>query len=72
MDKAKGNKREISQNLMARKQSFVWAYLEGDSHLRGYCTWLLPKYPGMPHWQKKKDKKRTNNHEVSDIRFLTA
>ena len=38
MDKARGNEREISQSLMARKQSFVWAYLEGDSHLRGYCT----------------------------------
>jgi len=47
---------------MTRKQSFVWAYLEGDGHLRGYCTWLLPKYPGMPRWQKK-DKKGTNNHE---------
>ena len=34
MDKARGNEREISQSLMARKQSFVWAYLEEDSHLR--------------------------------------
>jgi len=38
MDKAKGNEKERSQNLMARKQFFVWAYLEGDSHLRKYCT----------------------------------
>ena len=43
MDKARGKRergreREISQSLMARKQSFVWAYLEGDSHLRGCCT----------------------------------
>ena len=63
MDKARGNKREISRSLMARKQSFASAYLKGDSHLRGYCTWLLPKHPGMPCWQKKKDKKGTNNHE---------
>jgi len=34
----RSNDREISCSLMARKQSFVWAYLEGDSHLRGYCT----------------------------------
>lgn len=53
---------EISQRLMARKQSFVWAYLEGDSHLMGYCTWLLPMHSGMPRWQKK-DKKGTNNPE---------
>ena len=38
MDKARGNERERSQSLMARKQSFVWAYLEENSHLRGYCT----------------------------------
>jgi len=38
MDKARGNEREINRGLMARKQSFVWAYLEEDSHLRGYCT----------------------------------
>jgi len=30
--------REISQSLMARKQAFMWAYIKGDSHLRGYCT----------------------------------
>ena len=35
---ARGNEKEISSSLMARKQSFVWAHLEGDSHLRGYCT----------------------------------
>ena len=35
MDRARDNEREISQSLMAKKQSFVWAYLEGDSHLRG-------------------------------------
>ena len=72
MGKARGNEREISQNLMARKQSFMWAYLEGDSYLRGCCTWLLPKHPETPHWQKK-DKKGTNNHEVSfsDNKFLT-
>ena len=33
-----GATREVSQSLMARKQSFVWAYLEKDNHLRGYCT----------------------------------
>ena len=38
MDKARGNEREISQSLKARKQFFVWAYLKEDSHLRGYCT----------------------------------
>ena len=36
MDKARGKEGLISQRLMARKQSFVWAYLEEDSHLRGY------------------------------------
>ena len=35
---ARGNKREINCNLMARKKSSVWDYLEGDSHLRGHCT----------------------------------
>ena len=44
MDKDSGKerererKRERSQSLMGRKQSFVWAYLEGDSPLRGCCT----------------------------------
>ena len=38
MDQARGNEREINQSLMAGKQSFVWAYLKGDSHLRGCCT----------------------------------
>ena len=54
MDKARGNEREseretdrqterqrdreISRYLVARKQSFVWAYLKGDSHLRGCCA----------------------------------
>jgi len=67
-----GYKREISWSLMARKQSFVWAYPKGDSPLWGSCTWLLPKHPETPHWQKK-DKKGTNNHEVSfsDNKFLT-
>lgn len=76
---------EISQILIARKQSFLWVYLEGDnSHLRACCTWLLPKHLGMPYLQKK-DKKGTNNHgfrilatdsscwrreRVSDNRFL--
>ena len=69
MDKARGNKRERSWSLMARKQSFLWAYLEGDSHLRGYCTRLLPKHPGMSCWQKKDKKIGMNNHE---IRFLTT
>ena len=73
MDKARGKRergreREISQSLVARKQSFVWAYFEEVSHLRGYCTWFLPKHPGMPRWQKK-DKKGMKNHE---IRFLTT
>ena len=36
MDKAGVNETEISQSLMARKQSFVWAYRKGDSLLRGY------------------------------------
>jgi len=54
---------------MARKQSFVWTYLEGRSHRGGSCTWLLAKHPGMPRWQKKDKKKGTNNHE---IRFLTT
>jgi len=58
---ATGYQREISQSLMARKQSFLWAYLKGDGHLRGYRTWLLPKHPGMPLWQKKRDKKGLNN-----------
>jgi len=35
IQQASGNKREISSSLMAVKQSFVWAHLEGDSHLRG-------------------------------------
>jgi len=68
MDKARGNEGEISQSLMSRKQSFVWAYPKGDSPLWGSCTWLLPKHPGMPSWQKK-DKKGMNNCE---IRFLTT
>jgi len=57
---------------MAGKQCFLWAYLEGDSRLRGYCTWLLPKRPRTPRWQRKKDKKGTNNQEdrFSDNRFL--
>jgi len=59
--------REISRALMVGKQSFVWAYLEGDSHLRGYCTWLWPKHSRMPCW--KKDKKGTNNLEA---RCLTS
>ena len=33
-----GAMRRRSWSLMASKQSFVWIYLEGDSHLRGYCT----------------------------------
>jgi len=50
------------------------------------CTWLLPTHPGIPWWQKKKDKKGTYNHEVevfwqqipheeeqvSDMRSLTT
>ena len=36
MDNARGNEIEISCRLMVRKQSFVWAYLEEDGHLRGY------------------------------------
>ena len=48
-----GARTEISHRLMTGKQSFVWAYLEGESHLRGYCTWLLPKHPEMPGWQKR-------------------
>jgi len=38
VDKARGNEKKINQSLMARKQSFLWVYLEGDSHLRGYYT----------------------------------
>ena len=49
MDKARGKERErereISQSLMSRKQSFVWAYLEGDSHLRGYLHMTVTQAP---------------------------
>ena len=45
MDKAEGNEREVSQSLMARKQSFVGAYLKGDSHLRGYLHMNVPQAP---------------------------
>ena len=45
MEKARGNEREISQSLMARKQSFVGAYLKGDSHLRGYLHMNVPQAP---------------------------
>ena len=37
MDKARGNEKEREvklRRLMARKQSFVWAYLKEDGHLR--------------------------------------
>ena len=30
-----GNETELSSSLMAGKQSFVWAHLEGGNHLRG-------------------------------------
>ena len=33
---ARGHEREISRSLMAGKQFFAWAYLEGDSRRRGY------------------------------------
>ena len=46
------NEREISCSLTDRKQSFVWAYHEGDSHLRIDISFRA----GMPCWQKKKDK----------------
>jgi len=49
MDKARGKERErereISQSLMARKQSFLWAYFEGDSHLRGYLHVTVTQTP---------------------------
>ena len=45
MDKARGKEGLISQRLMARKQSFVWAYLEEDSHLRGYLHMTVTQAP---------------------------
>ena len=50
MDKARGKRergreREISQSLVARKQSFVWAYLKGHSHLRGYLHITVAQAP---------------------------
>jgi len=34
--------RERSRSLMVRKQSFVWAYLEGDSHLKWHSHDFYP------------------------------
>ena len=39
---ARGNEREISYSLMDRKQSFVWTYLKGASHLRGIAHGSYP------------------------------
>ena len=40
-----GATRGTGQSLLARKQSFVWAYLEGDSHLRGYLHMTVNQAP---------------------------
>ena len=40
-----GNETELSSSLMAGKQSFVWAYFEGDSHLRGYLHVTVTQTP---------------------------
>ena len=48
--------------LNGQKAVFCVSYLKGHSHLRGYCTWLSPKCPEMPRWQKR-DEKGTNNQE---------
>ena len=45
MDKARGNEREISQSLMTRKKSFVWASLKRDSHLRGVLHMTVTQAP---------------------------
>ena len=64
MDKAEGNEREVSQSLMSRKQSFVGAYLKGDSHLRGYLHMNVPQAPRNATLAEGGGlKKGTNDHE---------
>jgi len=67
--------REMSSCLTVGKQSFAWAPVKQPYlHAQGYCTWLLPKCPGMPahdspqrpgmsRWQKRIKKKGTYNQE---------
>ena len=54
MDKDKGNEREISCTSVARKQSFVWTYLEEDGHLRRYAHDSCSSTQGCHVGRKKK------------------
>ena len=69
MDKAKGNKtqREINQNLMARKQSFVWDYLREITTSGGAAHVCYPSTQEC-HIGRRRTKKGMKNHEIS---FLT-
>jgi len=54
---ARSNEREINHSLMAGKHSFVRAYLNGDSHLRGSTHGSYPStqecHVGRRRWVKK-------------------
>ena len=69
MDKARGNEREISCSFTALKQSFVWAYLKDDGHLRGYSHDSCSSTQGC-HVGRKRIKWGPTTMRFSGNRFL--